>query len=213
MTDPTSAGMDETKMLVWHDPDKALTANLSMAPDLQLPMGGLVGLAASGQGEAYAGIVVSNRVSEDPRYDKEIDNRSHWAQPTTMMCIPILSANADPNSTDNACGCFGVLQIVNKIDPAGFNDYDAQIAAQVPGPFKHLMHRSSATIQKHFSVLLRMGCTLNDLTHISGQHLYWHLSGIQSSPRQAGRTVTFNCSLCGSPNSGCCCTRYDFGKL
>jgi hypothetical protein len=127
-TDPST---DEMPMLIWHDPDKALTANLSMAPDLQLPMRGMVGRAASGQGDGFAGIVASNQVQDDPRYDKEIDNRSHWAHPTTMMCVPIVSASADKDAAGGLSNRFGVLQVVNKIDPGGFTDYDAQVAAQV----------------------------------------------------------------------------------
>ena len=121
---------EDTAALIWHDPDKALTANLSKAPDLELPIRGLIGSVASGQGDGKAGEVVSNRVSEDPRYDKEIDNRSHWAQPVSMLCVPIMLTSRDQEVFDTR-NCLGVLQHVNKIDIGGFSEYDSHIAIQV----------------------------------------------------------------------------------
>jgi hypothetical protein len=113
--------------LLWHDPDKALTSNISKSPDLELPLSGLLGLAVSGNsGEFQGEVVVSNNVSDDPRYDKEVDNRSHWAHPVTMLCCPISAAD-DKNSVS----CLGVLQLVNKIDSSGFDDHDSQLAAKV----------------------------------------------------------------------------------
>jgi hypothetical protein len=120
-----------TNTLIWHDPDKALTSNISKAPDLELPLNGLLGFSVSGCAGHFEGeVVVSNNVSDDPRYDKEVDNRSHWAHPVTMMCCPILATIADPDKT-NSVSCLGVLQLVNKIDPGGFNEHDCQLVAKV----------------------------------------------------------------------------------
>ncbi len=113
--------------LLWHDPDKALTSNISKSPDLELPLGGLLGLTVSGEsGEFEGDVVVSNNVSDDPRYDKEVDNRSHWAHPVTMLCCPISAASENKSAT-----CLGVLQLVNKIDPSGFNQHDSRLASKV----------------------------------------------------------------------------------
>ncbi len=125
LTSRDALGFNTT--LLWHDPDKALTSNISKSPDLELPLTGLLGLTVSGKSGEFEGeVVVSNNVSDDPRYDKEVDNRSHWAHPVTMLCCPISAADEK-----NSVSCLGVLQLVNKIDANGFNEHDSRLAAKV----------------------------------------------------------------------------------